>query len=486
VTGPLRLSVKLGLVLFGLVAGALALVYLAVVPMLESRLVDGKVRELERASVSVVRPVQQFTPVDYARIANGAEEVVGARVVIFERIDDRTLIALADSRAGGQRSRELERDPIALEAAETGEPAWGRISRGGEAFAEAARPAGESRVVLLSAPLRDALGTVGNVQRAVLIAGAFALVVSWLAGYILARRFVSRIQRLEDAAGQIAAGNFDVPVTVGGDDEVGQLGRAFDAMRLRLAHLDHARREFIANASHELRTPLFALGGFLELLSDEDVDERERREFVVEMAAQVERLTRLATDLLDLSRLDAGQLAVERVDLDLAETARTVVEEFRAVAEGGGHELRVVAADGVHALGDEQRVLQIARILVENSLKHTPAGTAVEVAATRLDGRAALSVRDDGPGIPATAQEHLFERFYRADGGKASGSGLGLAIAHELAVRMDGAIELRSRRGETVFTLFLPTSSAPAVAFPRQNDLEQESHPPRLRESPRA
>ena len=461
----LRLSFKLGLVLFGLVAGALALVYLAVVPMLESRLVDGKVRELERASVSLVRPVERRDPFDYASVANTYEELVGARVVIFERIDDRTLIGLADSGAGGQRSGELQRDPIALEAAETDAPVSGRVNRGSEAFAEAARPAGESRVVLLSTPLRDALGTVGNVQRAVLIAGAFALVVSWLAGYILARRFVSRIQRLEEAAGQIAAGNFDVPVTVGGDDEVGQLGRAFDAMRLRLAHLDHARREFIANASHELRTPLFALGGFLELLADEDVDERDRHEFVVEMAEQVERLRRLATDLLDLSRLDAGQLAVERTELDLAETARTVAEEFRAVAEAGGHDLRVVAMDDVTALGDEQRVLQIARILVENALKHTPAGTAVEVEATRLDGRAALSVRDDGPGIPATAQEHLFERFYRADGGKASGSGLGLAIAHELAVRMDGAIELRSGRGETVFTLFLPQGAHP---FPHE------------------
>jgi signal transduction histidine kinase len=460
VRGPsLRLSFKLGLILFALVAGALALVYLAVVPMLESRLVDGKIRELERAGVSLERPVEQTDPVNYGPLANLFEETVGARVMILDRIDEGTLIVLADSR--GLQSRDVRQDPIAAEAAESGKPASGRVTRGGDSFAEAARPVGETtRIVLLAAPLRDALATVDNVQRALLLAGLFALVVSWLAGYLLARRHADRIRRLEAASGRIAAGNFDVPVVDRGDDELGQLARAFDEMRLRLAHLDHARKEFIANASHELRTPIFSLGGFLELLRDEELDESERSEFVGEMAGQVERLKRLATDLLDLSRLDAGQLSVERSELDLAQTARTVAEEFRAVAEGDGHDLRLTGDAAVPAVGDEQRVLQIARILVENALRHTPTGTPVEVGAALRKGRGTLSVRDEGPGIPVEAQKHLFERFYRADGGKASGSGLGLAIAWELAARMEGAIELRSEPGETRFTLELPSAES--------------------------
>lgn len=464
----LRLSFKLGLILFGIVAGALALVYLAVVPMLESRLVDGKIRELERAAVSLERPVEQNDPINYGPLVNLFEETVGARVVILDRIDEGTLIVLADSR--GLQSRDLRRDPIAAEAAESREPASGRVIRGGDSFAEAALPVGETTmIVLLASPLRDALATVDNVQRALLLAGLFALVVSWLAGYLLARRHADRIRRLEAAAGRIAAGNFGVPVIDRGDDELGQLARAFDEMRLRLAHLDHARKEFIANASHELRTPIFSLGGFLELLRDEELNERERSEFVGEMAGQVERLKRLATDLLDLSRLDAGQLAVERSELDLAQTARTVAEEFRAVAEAGGHELRVTGDGAVPAVGDEQRVLQIARILVENALRHTPAGTPVEVSAALRKGRAALSVRDEGPGIPVEAQKHLFDRFYRADGGKASGSGLGLAIAWELAARMEGAIELHSEPGETRFALELPAGTVTEKAISQEN-----------------
>src|SRR5439155_4562305 len=116
--------------------------------------------------------------------------------------------------------------------------------------------------------------------------------------------FARRLRRLEVAAERIAAGRFDEPIHDTGVDEVGQLARAFDRMRERLATLDRARSEFIANASHELRTPLFSLGGFLELLTDEDLDEATRGEFLDTMREQVDRLTKLATDLLDLSRLD--------------------------------------------------------------------------------------------------------------------------------------------------------------------------------------
>ena len=118
----------------------------------------------------------------------------------------------------------------------------------------------------------------------------------------------------------------------------------------------------------------------------------------------------------------------------------------------------MIADDELATLGDEVRVQQIGRALVENAIRHTPAGSTVEVATARRDGRSAFLVRDDGPGIPAADQEHLFQRFYRAAGGKAFGSGLGLAIASELAARMDGSLELASRPGETVFTLLLPAA----------------------------
>ena len=157
-------------------------------------------------------------------------------------------------------------------------------------------------------PLNDVDRTVDTVQRDVLIAVAIALPASWLVGLLAAIALAARIRRLERATRRIAAGNLATPVTDDGRDEIHELARAFDDMRRRLERTDRARREFIANASHELRTPLFALGGFLELLEDEE-DPAARREFVATMHGQVSRLTRLATDLLDLSRLDAGGVA---------------------------------------------------------------------------------------------------------------------------------------------------------------------------------
>jgi signal transduction histidine kinase len=461
--GLTRLSVKLGLVLFVTVAGALAIVGLAVLPQLESRLVDAKTRELARVMRTASASVRASSLGTLPQIAAALQGSFNARAVVFEELTSHSLRSVADS--SGLLSTDVRDDPIALTVLRTGLPASGRVSREGHAYAEAAAPAGNGRVVLLSAPLSDALANVRLVRRYLVIAGSIALAVSWLAGYLAALGITRRISRLEAAAERIAGGDFSEPVVDPHRDEIGELARAFETMRQRLSQLDHARREFIANASHELRTPLFSLGGFLELFDDEDLDESTRREFLAEMRAQVERMTRLATDLLDLTRLDAGQLAVEAEDVDLAAVARTAADEFRAVAEAEGHELRPVADDMVNAVGDEQRILQIARILIENALRHTPRGTTVSVGVRRWEARAMLEVRDDGPeGIPASERDSLFARFYRGQSSKASGSGLGLAIARELATKMGGTLRVESRPGQTVFALSLPLSGVVAVA----------------------
>jgi signal transduction histidine kinase len=213
----------------------------------------------------------------------------------------------------------------------------GRVEHDGRSYDEVATPVQgyDGYTLLLSAPLDDALAGVRLIGRSLLVAGLVALIASAIAAYWAAYGLTRRLRRLETAASQIAAGDFSRPIEAKGEDEVAELAREFDTMRVRLADLDRARREFIANASHELRTPLFSLGGFLELLADEDLDEETRREFLEETREQVSRLTRLATDLLDLSRLDAGRLHVETGEVDLAEAARMLADEFRLLAEAG-------------------------------------------------------------------------------------------------------------------------------------------------------
>jgi two-component system, OmpR family, sensor kinase len=222
----------------------------------------------------------------------------------------------------------------------------------------------------------------------------------------------------------------------------------------------------VANASHELRTPLFALGGFLELLEDEELDDATRREFLATMHEQVDRLAKLATDLLDLSRVDAGALRVEREDVDLGDSVRAVVEELRGLAESHDHAVDLELDGKVWVKADEQRVLQIGRALAGNAVLHTPPGTRVVLRVHRAGDRAWLEVEDDGPGIPPDQLPRIFERFYRVEGGQAPGSGLGLAIAHELAGLMGGSVHVSSRPGRTTFVLELPVTGTPEPAQP--------------------
>jgi signal transduction histidine kinase len=352
---------------------------------------------------------------------------------------------------------DLTNDPVALDAIERRTPAGGVVVHGGTRYAEAAWPLpATDQVVVFASSLEEQLETVAVVRHRVWVAGGLATGFAVLLGYIGASMFTRRIRRLEAAAERIAAGDFGEPVDDPGADELGQLARTFERMRLRLATLDRARGEFIANASHELRTPLFSLGGFLELLDDPELDEPTRREFLARMREQVERLTKLATDLLDLSRLDAGRLAVRTEPVDLAELADELAGEFGPRASVSGHTLVTDAGGVVPARADPARSLQVGRVLVENALVHTPAGTTVRLEAVRDGGRALLRVVDDGPGIPPEAREQVFHRFYRLAGTRASGSGLGLAIARELAALQGGRLELDALDGWTRFTLVLP------------------------------
>jgi two-component system OmpR family sensor kinase len=212
-------------------------------------------------------------------------------------------------------------------------------------------------------------------------------------------------------------------------------------------------------------------------MDEDDLDAKTQADFIASMREQIDRLTKLATDLLDLSRLDAGRLRVEEEPVDLGRIAATLADEFRAVARSSDHYLDIDHSTGTVAVGDEERALQIGRILVENALRHTPAGTSVHVGTERRDGTVLLTVQDEGPGIPPEHADHVFDRFYRVEGSVASGSGLGLAIARELAELMGGAVELDSARGRTQFALVLPASAEPldGPPFSRENAEEVET-----------
>ena len=456
--GGIRLRLVLALLV--VVAGSLALVYLIVVPSLETELVNAKLDQLEADAQTVARNYENEIGSEQ-EFAEGAAALFQARVVIYSILQNELFI-FGDSNTAS--SLDVARDPIALRATRSRQVERGTVERAGREFAQVAVPLENSGVViLLSGSLADPLSSLKLIERQLLVAGLIGLLFAVVVGYAAASLHARRIRRLERAAERIAGGRFDEPVVDSGKDELGDLADAFERMRGRLEKLDRARSEFIANASHELRTPLFSLGGFLELMVDEDIDEATRLEFLETMREQVDRLAKLATDLLDLSRLDAGRMHVEHEPVDLGEVARVVAEEFGALAERKRHTVGVVVQGHPVSRADELRVLQVARTLLDNALTHTPEGTTVELKVWADRQHAYLDVEDDGPGIAPEHAPHVFDRFYRGDGTIASGSGLGLAIARELVQMMGGEVVLESQPGRTLVRVVLgaaPTSVA--------------------------
>jgi signal transduction histidine kinase len=450
-----RLAMWLSVLVLGVAALALGITALLVVPSLRDNLVNARVGEIDRSAKANIS-LFLSDRLDYTEAVSAYEQLTGNRVVVLATLNDR-----GDFLQVAGNVPNVTSDPLAQEARTKG-PVSRAVRTGKRFAAEAAIPIGPSTgtgdrqvVVLFMSSLNDVDRTVDTVQRDVLIAVAIALPASWLVGLLAAFALAERIRRLERATRRIAAGNLATPVTDDGRDEIHELARAFDDMRRRLERTDRARREFIANASHELRTPLFALGGFLELLEDEE-DPAARREFVATMHGQVSRLTRLATDLLDLSRLDAGGVEVARDEVDIAGVAAVAAQDFAATAEQRGSTVTASGSTAV-AIADEARVSQIARVLVDNALRHNPPGVDVTLTVQEVDGTVELVVADDGPPIDPSSAERLFDRFYRAPG-SGEGSGLGLAIANELAQRMQGRLVLEQRDGRPgkAFRLTLP------------------------------
>jgi signal transduction histidine kinase len=465
----LPLAAKLAAILLAAVLLALGVVYALVAPRLESRLVDAKLDELEKIATETTFQLAVVVDLrDQRAVQAVVDRVAGAndvRAVVLQRIG-RVITPYADSQV---ESKDLVGDALVEEAAETVDVRRGRASRGGEELAEVVRPIlrGGEFVFMVSARLSDAVRGAGLLRKSLIIPGLVALAVSVVAGVVAQLRYTRRIRRLEHAAERLAGGDFALPVPHEGDDELGQLASAMERMRVRLDHLDRARKAFIANASHELKTPLFALGGFLELLADDDVDEATRRDFTDQMREQVHRLTRLTADLLDLSRLDAGELPVSVEPVDLAGCAEALADQFRAAAEASGRELTAGVVEPVTALADESWVLRVGAAVVENAIRHTPPRTRIRIDVCVEGRQAVLRVVDDGPGVQPDELPHLFDRFYRGSGGIAHGSGLGLSIAAALASRMGGSLDVRSRPGETSFSLRLP---AAATAAPRERE----------------
>ncbi len=464
----LSLSNRLALVFSAIVFVALAVLYLYVAPGLQSRVLSDQLSELARDGTShstpIARTVGSSVPLSTVQDrVNAAALATGDRVTLLlvnQVPGGFELSTLADSSrrsATAALSFAVARRAVAARRLLTGTELTGAgtVAEAADPVVYPSPPTRVAAVIVYSAPASAIVRTVATVRHQILVAGAIALLVALVGSYLAARALARRVKRLELAAEKVAAGDFEHVIPVDSGDELGQLAVAFNQMQRQLAQLESARKKFIATASHELRTPIFSLGGFVELLEDEDLDPETRARFLEQVRDQVERLRKLSVDLRDLSRLASGSLELRPEQVDLGELTRSVSGEFEPVlAQHDSHlELRLTSGR-IEALCDPVRVAQIVRILIDNALVHTVPGTRILVTARRSDGLVRLGVRDDGEGIDPQVLGRIFEPFYTAD--DAQGSGLGLAIASDLAEHMAGRLSVDSRPGDTTFTLELP------------------------------
>jgi signal transduction histidine kinase len=255
-----------------------------------------------------------------------------------------------------------------------------------------------------------------------------AVGVALLISQILAHGMTRPLREMTAAAKAMARGDYSRRVRATSRDEVGQLATAFNQMAADLAAADRQRRELIANVSHELRTPIFAVQAVLENVVDGVSDPDTLRTAL----AQTERLGRLVTELLDLSRIEAGVVPLDREPFDVAEFLTAAVREAAVAATAAGRAVRfAVDAEPGKAVADPARLHQVVANLLDNAARHSPAGGTVTAAACRVGDELVIEVTDEGPGIPPDQRARVFERFTRGEraAGYSGGTGLGLAIA---------------------------------------------------------
>ena len=306
-------------------------------------------------------------------------------------------------------------------------------------------------IVIVAAVWITAAATIAGVRWLGLpsaVGAGAGIALALVCAQLLARGTTKPLREMAAVASAMARGEHGRQVAVTSNDEVGELARAFNRMTAELAETDRLRRDLVANVSHELRTPLGALQAVLENVVD-GVSEPDP-ETLRTMLAQTRRLGRLVTQLLDLSRLEAGEQPFDMRPFELRDILESAAREARLHAPEDVV-FSIEAPAGLQAHGDPERVHQVVMNLVENAVRYSPRPGHVELrAAPGADHTVVLEVDDEGPGIPPDDLERVFERFYRGDGrrdvnGDGGGAGLGLAIARWIVDLHGGTIRAERR-----------------------------------------
>lgn len=319
--------------------------------------------------------------------------------------------------------------------------------------------------LVVAKPAASLADVLADLMPRLLFSGLIGVVAALVLGFLLSQSVAAPLRNIAHAARNVARGNYQQRVPATGPAEVRDLAANFNRMTEEVQRSQQTLRDFLANISHELKTPLTSIRGFSEAVLDGTIEDAEGVQRSVRIIRdESERVLRLVEELLDLSRIESGQVTMKQEPIDLAELFQHVADVFALRSEELGVRLEVEAGHTLPVRGDIDRLEQVLNNLLDNAFRHTPRGGVVRLS-SRDVGRAAVqvSVSDTGWGIPQEEIPHLFERFYRARSpyaGNGKGHGLGLAICREIVRAHGGDIWATSEVGRgTTFVFTLPIAA---------------------------
>ena len=303
--------------------------------------------------------------------------------------------------------------------------------------------------------------SIRQVTMDVILYSCIGVVLAMLAVSYITGKMTKPITEMNNIVMRYSKGEFDLRVKSEGTDEVAQLGKSFNIMASELNTLEEARRSFVANVSHELRSPLTSMRGFLEAMQDGTIAQEDYAKYLDIVINENRRMTSMVNDLLDLARIESGQVVIKKEVFDINELIVRTMLTFEARVDAKKLNVELdMKPEKIAVEADPGQIAQVVRNLIDNAIKFTPEGGSLWLITKVKKKTVTVTVKDSGKGIDADSIPHLFERFYKAEKahtpGESAGTGLGLAIVKRIIDQHDQDITVESEPGKgTSFTFTL-------------------------------
>lgn len=465
-----RLFVKMVVTYFCIILSTLTMLGVLLTFLISNYLVYNKQMEMVVKATDIsglVKPflVEKRDPSELVGLLNRADKNLGTEIWVIDRRG--TVIAASFD----QKAHEGDQvDPADIEEMRKGKVSIrqgnSQLYRETVLWVIAPVQDGDRVIggVILYSPIMGITLIIEKVRNLFIYSAVASIIFSTVVVYFLSRYFTGPLQEMSLAAKLLACGKFSQRVDIRQGDEIGELAEAFNHMAGQIEKLEKMRRDFIADVSHELRSPLTNIQGFIEAMLDgKDRTPEDRQRYLGILHKETLRLTRLVNELLDLSRLEAGQ-PIEIKPVGILEAIHSSADKMKPIIEDKGVNLVLdLPGHDLMVMANHDRLEQVIRNLIDNAVRHSLPGQGVVVRLEETGGNAKVTVTDNGEGIPVDELPYIWERFYKVDKARSrekGGTGLGLAIVRQIIEALGGHVHAASEtdKGTVIgFTLPLKT-----------------------------